>query len=99
MDNKYKQTTKFFSTLADETRLKILLSLSEKPKQVNDIHNSLDKENITLSAVSHQLKYLSDLDIIIYEKKGKGKIFKLSNHFCWCILRDVLNHFKEGRKA
>ncbi len=99
MEYSYKKTIQFFSALSDETRLKILLSLKEKPRTVNEIHRSLDKKKITLSAISHQLKYLTGLDIIVYEKRGKEKIFKLSDNFCWCILKDVLNHFKEETKV
>ncbi len=94
----HKKVTRFFAALSDETRLKILLSISDKPKSVNKIHESLGKENITLSAVSHQLKNLADLEIIVYIKKGKEKTFSLSDKFCWCILRDVLKHFKSKQQ-
>ena len=83
----------FFSTLADDTRLRILLCLVEKPCNVNEIHKSIGKGKMTLSAISHQLKHLSDIEIVVYEKKGREKIFQLSDKFCWCILRDALKHF------
>jgi len=82
----------FFSALGDETRLKILKSLMDGDKTVGEIHRSVG--GLTLSAVSHQLKYLSDLDIVVYKKKGKEKIFHLSDKFCWCMLRDAFKHFK-----
>jgi len=94
MKSDYKKTTQFFAALSDETRLKILLSISDEPKTVNKIHESIGKEKITLSAVSHQLKKLADLEIVVYKKKGKEKTFNLSDKFCWCILKDVLKHFK-----
>ncbi len=90
-----KEILDLFACLSDETRLKIVLSLLEKPQSVNDIHAALGK-GITLSAVSHQLKQLYQLGIINYEKKGRTKNFRLSDKFCWCILRDALGHFKEN---
>ena len=87
---------RFFSCLADETRLSILLSLKEKDRSVNEIHNCLGVDKLTLSAVSHQLKQLTDLDMVVFEKRGREKIFKLSENFCWCLLDSAIKHFGEG---
>jgi|TARA_Y100000031_G_C8130473_1_gene342649 DNA-binding transcriptional ArsR family regulator len=94
INNKVMQ---FFSNLSDETRLNIVLSLRNGPRNVNDIHNHIGKDKLTLSAVSHQLRQLSQADIVHFEKKGRHKYFHLSEHFCWCILEDALNHFS-GKK-
>ncbi|NQV09012.1 winged helix-turn-helix transcriptional regulator [Candidatus Woesearchaeota archaeon] len=87
-----KKVLQFFSALADETRLNILKSLAEKSKTVNEIYNVVGEE-ITLSAVSHQLKHMNDIGIVEFEKKGREKTFELSDNFCWCILRDAFDHF------
>ncbi len=94
--NSNKRIARFFAALSDETRLNILLSLIEGSKNVSEIHRAMDKE-VTLSAISHQLKLLSDLDIIEYEKKGREKNYFLSGDFCWCILRDVVKHFNNTK--
>lgn len=86
----------FFSSLADKTRLKIILSLSQDPKNVNDIYGFVGRDKMTLSAISHQLKQLNNLGIVEYKKKGKEKMFELSDKFCWCILKDTYNQF--GKK-
>ncbi|MBI4453585.1 winged helix-turn-helix transcriptional regulator [Candidatus Woesearchaeota archaeon] len=91
------QVANFFSMLSDETRLKILLAVSEKPKAVNDIHCCVGKDRITLSGVSHQLKHLTNCGILMYEKNGKEKKYHLSNNFCWCILKDAFKHFKNKK--
>jgi len=83
----------FFSCLADKTRLKIILGIAEKSKSVNEIYKFVGKEKMTLSAISHQLKQLSDLNIVKFEKKGKEKLFRLSEDFCWCVLRDAFGQF------
>jgi len=87
-----KKIVNFFSALSDETRLKILLSLVDGPKNVSNIHKYVGKE-ITISAISHQLKLLNNLDIIEYKKKGREKNYSLSGDFCWCILRDAVKYF------
>lgn len=88
-----KKIIRFFSCIADETRLKILLSLSGEPRNVSKIHEFVGKNKVTLSAVSHQLKMLTDLDMIVAEKKGRTKLFRRSSDFCWCILNDAFSHF------
>ena len=88
-----KKVMQFFSSLADKTRLHILLSIAEKPKSVNEIYDFVGREKMTLSAISHQLKQLSDLGIVSYKREGKEKLFKLSDGYCWCILRDAFSQF------
>lgn len=93
-----KKVMQFFSSLADETRLHILLSIAENPKTVNEIYDFVGRDKMTLSAISHQLKQLSDLGIVSYNKKGKEKYFELSDKFCWCILRDAFSQFNTNIK-
>lgn len=87
-----KKILKFFTALSDETRLKILLTLIESSKTVTEVHKAVGNK-ITLSAISHQLKYLENLKIIISKKKGREKSFNLSSNFCWCMLKDAVKHF------
>jgi len=102
MNNSYnfaeEKVMQFFSSLADETRLHILLSIAEKPKTVNEIYDFVGRDKMTLSAISHQLKQLNDLNIVIFEKKGKEKYFELSDKFCWCILKDTFEQFNINLK-
>jgi DNA-binding transcriptional ArsR family regulator len=99
MREKNKKILQFFGALADETRLNILLSLINGPRTVNQIHHTLGRDRLTLSAISHQLKQLQDLDIVVYERKGREKIFTLSGDFCWCILNDAFKHFESKTKC
>ncbi|MDP3026239.1 MAG: metalloregulator ArsR/SmtB family transcription factor [Nanoarchaeota archaeon] len=93
-----KKVMQFFSSLADETRLHILLSIAEKPKTVNEIYDFVGRDKMTLSAISHQLRQLNDMSIVTFEKKGKEKLFELSDKFCWCILRDAFEQFNINLK-
>lgn len=88
-----KKVMQFFSSLADLTRLHILISMSHGSKTVNEIYDFVGREKMTLSAISHQLKQLSDMNIVKSEKKGKEKYYQLSDDFCWCILRDAFKQF------
>jgi ArsR family transcriptional regulator, lead/cadmium/zinc/bismuth-responsive transcriptional repressor len=99
MEKVDSRITNFFSALADETRLNILISLSKGSRTVNEIHKFVGKD-ITLSAISHQLKLLSSSDIVKHERKGREKHYSLSGDFCWCMLKDAMKHFskKEVRR-
>jgi DNA-binding transcriptional ArsR family regulator len=83
----------FFSSIADETRLMILLTIAKSPKSVSEIHKAIGNSKITISAISHQLKLLRSMNIVVAKKKGKERLYELSDEYCWCILRDALRKF------
>ena len=91
-----KKILQFFSSLADETRLKIILSIAESSKTVSEIHRYVGKDKLTLSAISHQLKQLNDIGAVSYKKIGKEKLFELSDKFCWCVLKDAFKQFDKN---
>ena len=68
-----EKVMQFFSSLADKTRLHILLSIAENPKNVNEIYNFVGRDKMTLSAISHQLRQLSDMGIVFHKRNGKEK--------------------------
>ncbi len=94
-----KKILRFFSVLSDETRLNIVLILAEGMNNVGEIHKLLGEKKITLSAVSHQLKQMENLDIVSYKKHGREKRFKLANGFCWCVVKDAINHLNSGKNC
>jgi DNA-binding transcriptional ArsR family regulator len=83
----------FFSSIADETRLMILLAIAKSPKSVSEIHKAVGNSKISMSAISHQLKLLRSMNIVVAKKKGKERLYGLSDEYCWCILRDALRKF------
>lgn len=97
-ENAKNKVLDFFASLADETRLKILLSIAKKPKNVNEIYDFVGRDKITLSAISHQLNHLKNLNIVTYVKHGKEKSYELSDSFCWCILKDTFKQFDSNLK-
>jgi DNA-binding transcriptional ArsR family regulator len=92
-ENIKQKLLNFFSSIADETRLMILLAIAKGPKTVSEIHESVGNSKISISAISHQLKLLKSMNIVVAKKKGKERLYELSDEYCWCILRDVLRKF------
>ena len=68
-ENAKNKVLDFFASLADETRLKILLSIAKKPKNVNEIYDFVGRDKITLSAISHQLNHLKNLTSLLSKIK------------------------------
>ena len=93
-----RKVLRFFSAISDPTRLAMLRALMKGPKTVNEVYECVGREKMTLSAVSHQLKYLEQTGVVVFEKKGREKTFRPSSDFCWCILQDAYNHFN-GKKC
>ncbi len=93
MEENINKLIQIFGSLSDETRLRIVLSLMDSKKGVGDIYKDVGEDRISLSAVSHQLKNLYSIGLVESEKKGKQKFYFLSKDFCWCILKNSLNHY------
>ena len=85
-----RKIANFFSALSDETRIKILAILFERPLSVNQIKDKIG--NISLPGISYQLKILQTMDIIRYKKIGRKKLFHLSDEHVTHILNDVIIH-------
>lgn len=83
---------RFFALLSDETRLRIVMSIREGPLSVGEIHERI--KELTLSAISHQLRTLNDAGIIDSKKEGRTKRYSLTDQFCWCILDNAFSHFQ-----
>ena len=84
----------FFKVFADSTRMKILWALHESELCVCDIAVVLD---MTKSAVSHQLKYLRDANLVKFRKEGKIVYYSLSDNHVKKIFEMALEHLEELR--
>ena len=81
-----------FKVFADSTRLKILSALFLKELCVCDISNLL---NMTISAISHQLKILRQAKLVKYKKVGKEVFYSLADNHVYQIINMALQHIKE----
>ena len=81
-----------FGVLADPTRLKICMFLSESELCVCDLAAML---NISESAVSHQLRLLRSLRIVKYRRDGKMAFYTLDDNHVTSLIKQGLDHAKE----
>ena len=85
----------FFSKLSNPLRIKIITSLDEKSKSVNELIEDLKVEQ---SKLSHALRELRACHIVTVEKKGKQRVYSLSNTII-PILRLIECHSKNCAKC
>lgn len=75
-----------FKALGDPTRSRMVLALSVGELCVSDLADSL---GASLSATSHQLRILRDLDIVRVRRSGKSQLYTLNEHaFGFCSPRE-----------
>lgn len=84
----------FFSVFGDQTRMQMVALLRNGKMNVTDIAEAL---NLSISAVSHQLKLLKTHDLVRSERKGKYIYYYLSDDHVTSILDQGINHLTEKR--
>ncbi|MBS4750009.1 metalloregulator ArsR/SmtB family transcription factor [Granulicatella sp. zg-ZJ] len=84
--------SRLFKIMGDPTRLRILYTLKEQEMFVNDLATTLD---MSISAISHQLKTLKDAKLVKSLKQGKFVLYSLDDHHINDILEVSLNHIQE----
>ena len=82
----------FFKIFGDSTRMSILFAIDGEPLCVCDIAELL---GMTKSAVSHQLKFLRQSDLVKYRKSGKNVFYSLADDHVRDIIEKALEHVKE----
>ena len=82
----------FFKVFGDATRIKILQALSAGELCVCDIAVVLD---MTKSAISHQLRFLREVNLIKARREGKNVFYSLADSHVLTILLQGLEHIKE----
>ena len=82
----------FYKAFSDNTRLKIINALDNCELCVCDICVLL---NMTKSAVSHQLKFLKDCQLIKGRKQGKEVLYSLSDEHVKQIFEVCKEHIME----
>jgi DNA-binding transcriptional ArsR family regulator len=81
-----------FGVLADPTRLKICMFLSQAELCVCDLAAML---GISESAVSHQLRLLRSLRLVKFRKDGKMAFYTLDDSHVAALIRQGLDHAEE----
>ena len=84
--------SEFYKIFGDQTRLRILDALLNKPLCVNEISELLD---MTQSSISHQLKNLRTSNLVKTDKIGKNVYYSISDEHIKIILKYGLEHISE----
>ncbi len=84
--------SEFYKIFGDQTRLRILDALLNKPLCVNELSDILD---VSQSAISHQLKNLRSSNLVRTEKIGKNVYYSISDEHIKIILKYGLEHISE----
>lgn len=82
----------FYKIFGDTTRVKILYALDKSEMCVCDISSLL---NMTISAVSHQLKILRDSNLVKSRRDGKVIYYCLADEHVKKIIECGLEHVLE----
>ena len=81
----------FFKVVGDESRMKIICTISDGETCVNDIASSIGR---TKSAVSHQLKLLKDEGLVKARRVGKNIFYSLDDKHVEDIINIAFTHIE-----
>lgn len=82
----------FYGLFSSVSKLKIIWALYKGEMCVIELAKLIGK---TKSAVSHQLKYLKEQNLIVSEKVGKEVFYKLADEHITQIFEIALEHISE----
>ena len=88
----YSNLSETFNALGSNTRVKILHILSKEELCVCDISAILD---MSISAISHQLRVLRNIKLVKYRKEGKVVYYSLDDDHIVKLLEMALEHVRE----
>lgn len=81
-----------FKVFADSTRMRIMYRLLAGKMNVGDIAQALE---MSQSAISHQLKYLKEVNLVKSKRDGKSMLYYLSDDHVKTIIQTGLEHIEE----
>jgi ArsR family transcriptional regulator len=81
-----------FKIFGDSTRLRILFALLDGEMRVCDIAQALE---MTLSAISHQLRTLKQARLVKFRREGKTVFYSLADYHISGILNAGMEHILE----
>ena len=84
--------TDLFKALGDGTRLRIVLALASDELCVCDLASLIQ---LSVSAISHQLRLLRNLKLVKYRKVGKMVYYSLDDEHVHGLIQMVLAHARE----
>lgn len=91
-DNDLFDLADLFKVFGDSTRIRIMYALFFEEKSVTEISSLLD---MSQSAISHQLKYLKDNNLVKSRRDGKSVYYSLTDEHVKIIVKTALEHVWE----
>lgn len=91
-EDKIIDLSELFKVFGDSTRMKIICALLQGELCVCDIANVTD---MSVSAISHQLRILKQAKLVKYKKIGKIVYYSLDDEHVYEILKKGCEHINE----
>lgn len=91
-ENTLYDVAELFKNFSDSTRIRILYSLINKERSVNEIAELL---NMNQSAISHQLRILKNSKLIRNRRDGKTVYYSLDDDHVYNIIEQGIEHVEE----
>jgi ArsR family transcriptional regulator, nickel/cobalt-responsive transcriptional repressor len=88
------QVAETMQALATPSRLRILARLYEAPSSVNGLSDALGMEG---SAVSHQLRILRHLGLVVGERDGRSVVYSLHDEHVGLLMEEAMSHVEHLR--
>lgn len=86
--------SELLKTLAAPVRLAILIELSESPRFVHDLVDTL---GVSQPLVSQHLRVLRSARLVTAERRGRETEYRLSDEHVAHIVHDAVRHTEEDR--
>ena len=91
-DDELYYLSELFKVFGDQTRIKILYTLLEGERCVQDIADSI---NMSQSSVSHQLRVLKQSQLVKFRRDGRTIFYSLADDHVCTIMNQGLEHIQE----
>ncbi len=91
-DDTLYDLAELFAVFGDSTRIRILFVLLRSEVCVCDLSDTL---NMTMSAVSHQLRILKANKLVKCRRDGKSVFYSLADDHVRTIIRQGMDHIEE----
>lgn len=88
----FQDAATFFKVMGDGTRFRILWALDRAEMCVCDLSALL---NISVSAVSHQLRRLRENNLVTFRREGKMVFYAIADDHVRLMLKGCLDHATE----
>lgn len=92
MNEQIYYLSELFKILSDQTRLKILITLSKKECNVSELTKII---GTTQSTISHQLRILRQAKLVKYNKIGKNVYYTLYDEQINSILKNAQQYLSK----